>query len=81
MAGYLATSSPDAFELIPMKSEPGLQFEFPMSVGVRVPDKQRKQVLDDLIAKNGEKIKTILESYKVPLVDASEAKEIKKDND
>lgn len=81
MAGYLATSSPDAFELIPMKSEPGLQFEFPMSVGVRVPDKQHKQVLDDLIAKNGEKIKTILESYKVPLVDASEAKEIKKDND
>jgi quinoprotein dehydrogenase-associated probable ABC transporter substrate-binding protein len=81
MAGYLATSSPDTFELIPMKSEPGLKFEFPMSMGVRRPDKERKQMLDDLIAKNGEKIKAILESYKVPLVEASEAKDIKKDDD
>lgn len=81
MAGYLATSSPDTFELIPMKSEPGLQFEFPMSMGVRRPDKERKQMLDDLIAKNGGKIKAILESYKVPLVEASEGTDIKKDDD
>lgn len=81
MAGYLATSSPDTFELIPMKSEPGLQFEFPMSMGVRRPDKERKQMLDDLIAKNGEKIKAILESYKVPLVEPSEETNIKKDDD
>jgi len=81
IAGYLATSSPDTFELIPMKSEPGLQFEFPMSMGVRRPDKERKQMLDDLIAKNGEKIKAILESYKVPLVEPSEGTKIKKDDD
>jgi hypothetical protein len=81
MAGYLATSSPDTFELIPMKSEPGLQFEFPMSMGVRRPDKERKQMLDDLIAKNGGKIKAILEIYKVPLVEASEGTDINKDDD
>jgi len=81
MAGYLAKTSPDTFELIPMKSEPGLKFEFPMSMGVRRQDKERKQILDNLIAKNGEKIQAILESYKVPLVEASEAKDIKKDDD
>ncbi len=81
MAGFLAMRSPDAFELIPMKSEPGLRFEFPMSMGVRIPDKERKQVLNDLIAKNGDKIRAILESYKVPLVEATEAKETRKDDD
>ena len=81
IAGYLATSNPDTIELIAMKSEPGLKFDFPMSMGVRMPDKERKQMLDDLIAKNGEKIKAILEGYKFPLLEASEAKEIKKDDD
>ena len=80
MGGYLAQSSPDTFELIPMKSEPGLKFEFPMSIGVRRPDKERKQQLDDLIARNGDKIKAILESYKVPLVDIAKSSNTKKED-
>ena len=80
MGGYLAQSSPDTFELIPMKSEPGLKFEFPMSIGVRRPDKERKQQLDDLIARNGDKIKAILESYKVPLVDIAKSSNSKKED-
>ena len=80
MGGYLAQSSPDTFELIPMKSEPGLKFEFPMSIGVRRPDKERRQLLDDLIARNGDKIKAILESYKVPLVDIAKPANTKKED-
>ena len=80
MGGYLAQSSPDTFELIPMKTEPGLKFEFPMSIGVRRPDKERKQLLDDLIARNGDKIKAILESYKVPLVDIAKSSNTKKED-
>ena len=80
MGGYLAQSSPDTFELIPMKSEPGLKFEFAMSIGVRRPDKERKQLLDDLIARNGDKIKAILESYKVPLVDIAKSSNSKKED-
>jgi hypothetical protein len=38
-------------------------------------------MLDDLIAKNGEKIKAILESYKVPLVEPGEGTNIKKGDD
>lgn len=69
IAGYLQTQKPDAYEVIPMKSEPGLKFDFPMSMGVRIPDKTRKQQLDQLIEKNSAKITEILRDFRVPLVD------------
>ena len=67
--GYIAKQQPDAYVMLPMVSEPGLKFDFPMSMGVRIPDKDRKQQLDALIVKHAAEIQSILESYKVPLVD------------
>jgi hypothetical protein len=40
-----------------------------MSMGVRVPDKERKEKLDELIISNTDKIQAILVSHQVPLVD------------
>lgn len=67
--GYIAKPKPDAYVVLPMQSEPGLKFDFPMSMGVRVPDKERKQQLDALIVKHAAKIEAILREYQVPLVD------------
>lgn len=79
IAGYLLThGKPDEFAMLPMKSENGLRFDFPMSMGVRIPDKERKTLLDGLIQKNSEKIKTILQEYKVPLVEITAAQAVDK---
>lgn len=69
MAGYIASQDPAQYEVIPMKAEKGLKFDFPISMGVRVPDKQRKQQLDELIVKNAEKIQALVQSYRIPMVD------------
>ncbi|TSA04131.1 MAG: quinoprotein dehydrogenase-associated putative ABC transporter substrate-binding protein [Methylococcus sp.] len=68
MAAYLSKEKPGMFEVIPMISEPGLRFDFAMSMGVRIPDKERKKVLDDLIEKKGAEIEAILKDYGVPLL-------------
>ena len=68
IAGYLASRNP--FELIPMKSEPGLKFDFPIAMGVRHPDKERKAQLEGLLKGKAGEIQAILKEYKVPLVDA-----------
>lgn len=68
IAGYLASRNPLA--MIPMKSEPGLKFDFPIAMGVRFPDKERKAQLEGLLKSKAGEIQAILKEYKVPLVDA-----------
>ena len=81
IAGYLARQQPGAFELIPMQSEPGLRFDFPISMGVRFPDKERKEKLDAWIAQNGDRIEAILGEYQVPLVKPTNSPKADKDDD
>ncbi len=70
IAGYLETHLPDALAMLPMHSEePNLKMEFPISMGVRIPDKQRKEELDTLITRNADKIRKILQDHHVPLVE------------
>lgn len=69
MAGYIISQSPkNSFNVIPMKSTPGMQFDFPISMGVRKTDKERKAVLDRLILKNSKAIKAIIAGYNIPLL-------------
>jgi quinoprotein dehydrogenase-associated probable ABC transporter substrate-binding protein len=69
MAGYIISQSPhNSYTVIPMKSTPGMQFDFPMSMGVRKTDKERKAVLDRLIVKKSKEIKAIIASYNIPLL-------------
>ncbi len=81
IAGFLARQKPGAFELLPMKSEKGLRFDFPISMGVRFPDKDRKKQLDDLIVKHADKIQAILKEYQVPLVEMGDRGAADKDDD
>ena len=69
LAGYIISQSPkNSYTVIPMKSAPGLKFEFAMSMGVRNGDKARKETLDKLIAANKDKIHAIMASYHIPLL-------------
>lgn len=69
MAAYITAQSPkDSYIMIPMQSTPGIQFDFAMAMGVRKPDKERKEVLDKLISENAAEIQAIIESYNIPLV-------------
>ena len=69
MAAYVtAQSTKNSYTMIPMKSTPGIKFDFAMAMGVRKGDKVRKAVLDKLIATKADKIQAIIASYNIPLL-------------
>jgi predicted amino acid racemase len=65
--------------MIPMKSTPGIKFDFAMAMGVRNGDKTRKAELDKLITTNAKKIQAIIAGYNIPLLPLT--KEAVRDND
>jgi quinoprotein dehydrogenase-associated probable ABC transporter substrate-binding protein len=80
MAAYVTAQSPkNSYVMIPMKSTPGIKFDFAMAMGVRNGDKARKAVLDKLIAAKADKIQAIIASYNIPLLPIT--KEAVRDND
>lgn len=69
MAAYVSAQSPkNSYTMIPMKSTPGIKFDFAMAMGVRNGDKARKSVLDKLIATKADKIQAIIAGYNIPLL-------------
>lgn len=78
IGGYFVrrVRSPE-LQLAPMKSEPGIPFEFAMAMGVRYGEPAWKQQVEALIAKNREQILAILREYNVPLVPDAAATAVK----
>ncbi len=69
MAGYIVAQSPkNSYSMIPMKSVPGMKFEFAMAMGVRNGDKGRKEALDKLIVSKAGEIEAIMKGYHIPLI-------------
>ncbi|MDO9214830.1 MAG: quinoprotein dehydrogenase-associated putative ABC transporter substrate-binding protein [Methylococcales bacterium] len=69
MAAYVIAQSPEnSYTAIPMQSTADIKFDFAMAMGVRKPDKERKEMLDKLISEHSAEIKAIMESYHIPLV-------------
>lgn len=68
-AAHLVKKYPGQYRMIPLKSEPGIRFNFAMSMGVRHGDQERKALLNRLIDEKREEILAILKEYKIPLVD------------
>ena len=69
IAGWLQYHKKIPVEIIPMHSDDGIKFEFPISMAVRVPDVERKQEINRLIEAKETEIHKILLDYHVPLVD------------
>jgi mxaJ protein len=55
--------------VVPMKSEPGIPFDYAMAMGVRYGEPKWKQQVEDLIARHHGEIIAIIRDYGVPLVD------------
>jgi len=69
MAGYVQSQSPfGSYVAIPMQSSEGMQFDFSIAMGVRQGDAKTKQLLNDLIEKNKDKIQAIIRDYSIPLL-------------
>ena len=56
--------------VIPLRSEPGVKFDYEIAMGVRQGEGEWKATVDKLIAENQAAITAILREYNVPLVDA-----------
>jgi mxaJ protein len=70
IAGFYAkrVKSPELV-VVPLKSEPGVRFDFAMVMGVRYGEPEWKATIEKLIADNQGALTTILRDYNVPLVD------------
>ncbi len=69
IGAYLAWRHPQDYELIPLKSEKGIRFNYAISMAVRRGDTERRQTLQQLIDAKREEILAVLREYHVPLVD------------
>jgi len=74
IAGFFAqrVKSPGLM-VVPLKSEPGVQFDYEMAMGVRYGEREWKQQIEALLVSKRAEIQAILTEYGVPLVDASYA--------
>ena len=72
IAGYFAQRvKTPALAVVPLKSEPGVKFDFEMAMGVRYGEREWKQQIEGLIESKRPEIEAILKAYGVPIVDAS----------
>jgi quinoprotein dehydrogenase-associated probable ABC transporter substrate-binding protein len=70
IAGYFAKRVRNIeLVLIPLKSEPGVRFDYDIAMGVRYGEPEWKQTVETLITENRAAITGILREYNVPLVD------------
>jgi mxaJ protein len=71
IAGYFAKRVRDiGLVVIPLRSEPGVKFDYEIAMGVRQGEAEWKATVEKLIAENQPAITAILHEYNVPLIDA-----------
>lgn len=73
IAGYLVKEGQGRLKALPMMNEPGVRFDFSMAMGVRVPDQERKELLNGLIDRKRPEIESILRDFGIPLLPLDEA--------
>jgi quinoprotein dehydrogenase-associated probable ABC transporter substrate-binding protein len=74
IAGYFAkrVSSP-ALTVVPLRSEPGVRFDYEMAMGVRYGEREWKQQVEGLLESRKAEIGAILKEFGVPIVDETYA--------
>ena len=69
IAGYYAKRVRNVeLVVVPLKSEPGVKFDYEIAMGVRHGEREWKETVDKLITDNRPAITAILREYSVPLV-------------
>ena len=69
IAGHFVTQSKNSeIKMVPMRSEPGVKFDFAISAGVRFGEGAWKDEGEALLTRNASRIEKLLREYNVPLV-------------
>ena len=69
IAGYFAArAAPRKIVVVPLRSEIGVQFDFPISAGVRFGDRAARALLEGVIARTADQTRALLAEYHVPVV-------------
>ena len=69
IAGYYAKRVRNVdLVVVPLKSEPGVKFDYEIAMGVRYGEREWKETIEKLIAENQPAITAILREYSVPLL-------------
>lgn len=69
VAGYYANKFDPPLKVVPMKSEPGVQFDFAFGMGIRRGEAEWQAQLEGFLDTHEAEIADILEAYHVPLVE------------
>lgn len=70
IAGYFAKRvKTPRLNVVVLKSEPGVQFDYQIAMGVRYGEPEWKRQIESLIQSRGAEIRAVLAEYGVPLVD------------
>lgn len=69
LAAQLRNTSDETVVVIPLRSTPTIRFHYPFSLGVRHPDRDWRDQLDQLLESNRDEIADILAQYGIPLTD------------
>ena len=74
IAGYFAKQvKQPKLTVLPLRSEPGVKFDYAMAMGVRYGEREWKQTIESLIEKRKPEITQILRDYGVPLLEGDAA--------
>jgi len=69
IAGYYARRVRNVeLVVVPLKSEPGVKFDYEIAMGVRYGEREWKETIDRLIVENRPAITVILRDFRVPLL-------------
>jgi quinoprotein dehydrogenase-associated probable ABC transporter substrate-binding protein len=73
VAGFLVNQHKgrEAWLTVPFRPDPAIQFDYEMAMGVRFGEKEWKDTLDKWITAHHEDVRTILTSFRVPLLEPS----------
>ncbi len=72
VAGYYASKFNPPMKVVPMKSEPGVQFDFAFGMGIRRSEPEWKAQLEGFLDTHQAQIAEILKTYNVPLVEGDQ---------
>ena len=73
IAGYFAKQASDRVKLVPFPPQPGIRFDYEISMGVRYGEKAWHDKIDQWVATHQDTIDKILASYEVPLLPLASA--------
>lgn len=69
VAGYYASRMDPPMKVVPMKSEPGIKFDFEFGMGLRYGEPEWRSEIEAFLDSHQVEIQEILKAYHVPLVD------------